>query len=1348
MSCFLCYDRISTMNLLPYIPTLICKVASKDIPAGRFLNTSLLFADVSGFTAMSEKLAVIGKEGAEELTSILNNYFTRMISIVSSLGGDIIVFGGDAMLIAFNETSNAMECAIKMQTTMEEFKDISSSAGKQTLRMSIGISSGKVFLAALGTEDAAGYGMFGVPVNRVGAVEAVANAGEICFDRTSLKRLQLENHSKMVAKGIFRLEKPLTQNITKPKNNEISDRFNAAPFVHPGLRKRLEGGFESGEHRKVTIMFINFRDVNPILRESRKNIISTLNDFFCNCLNIITSYDGFLCKIDVDKVGCKMMIIFGAPRSHENDIERAFHTALDINRLDSPFKFRTGINTGFVYAGFVGAPERKEYTVMGDAVNIAARLMASAPEGEIYVRDKPESFNLTALEPIKVKGKSEPLELFRLNGVELSKQKQENSKKETPFVGRKKELTILLDSYQSILNRKGKLVFLKGEAGIGKSRLLRECIATFQSKKATIMTGECPSHTSMSKYHCWKSIFNLSHKSPDELKQYIISYDPSLVEWLPLLGEFFGIPIEETAETIALNAPSRKRILFDAINQIILKMSAENPVIIAIDSVQWIDKLSMELIEHIAKNIDNSRVLLILSGRYSDISEKNTVEIQPFDRAELSEITASLLDNQNISKEVLELLFSKSKGNPLFLLEVLKSLIEEKWIYFDEHFNEYALNLEYSSSNTPDSLRGIIMAGVDRLDEKARQLLQLASVAGSSFETNLLKGISGEISHSALDELIKKEFLTQYNADTMGFSQPVIQEAVYESISFTEKRKYHFLIGQFIENNTDNIEKCYYTLASHFYNSSNQTKALHYLESAGEKARKEADNYLALDCYKKILSLSQATTQQKALSCLYLGNIYSIFGEFEKSMENYDKGCKLNLSDLLPQFHFRIGELLRKKGKLDEAEEYFLKVTKGISYADALASLGLLQAMQGNLDKALSHLKSAEKHFIKNNNKSGLAYCLINIGEIARLQGNADKAIEQMEQALNIFVEAEDISGESNVLLNLGIIHNDLCNYKEAIKCKSRALKLSEKIRDHHKTCTILINLGLAYIDTGLYSDAKSCLSRSLMISGKMNDLNSQALALLNLSRIEFEEGEIGQSLKSLDKAMNYAKQTGNLLYQVFVNIRSAEILLGIGALDKVSLHLEEMEKIISKYNIKQCEVYLHLYSGNIEALRENTKKAETALHKALEVSTSLGQKSESIRALLLLSRMERRRGDLSTASSLLDRAITTALEIKSEPLLLECALEQALCGRDEPYLRPLSRTFNVHILAEYNYGMALNCLKNKKKTKANEYAQKSLKTTMSIAASIEDPELQNAYLNDCRREELRKLMSVIRNQL
>ncbi|MCK5642533.1 MAG: adenylate/guanylate cyclase domain-containing protein, partial [Gammaproteobacteria bacterium] len=434
-------ERSLLKSIVAYIPELIVeqRIVDPHLPDvhGQFHQGTLVFADISGFTTMSEKLSELGKEGAEELNGILNRHFTRMLDITLPHRGAQLKFGGDSMFLLFlgqQHAARAVRCALQMQQAMEEFGQLSTSQGIFRLEMSIGINSGELFAASVGSPRDRLYCIFtGREVNRTAKIEAAANAGEILIGCGTLHELSGNVKVGQGREGYYqvrslsaRLKSILPYEVDLKEGLSESAIEVLASYLPPRLVERLRDNPEragvEGEHRRVTVMFVNLLGTSAAIEQYGADrvraLTQLLNDYFLMVHAVVNKYEGVLVGCDINTTGDKLLITFGSPVAHEDDDERAVLCAQEIKQLlagsNLPFKQRIGINSGYVFTGELGSPWRKEYTVMGDQVNVAARLMSVAQEGQILMghstyQGVAGKFVLQAQQPVKVKGKSQPV---------------------------------------------------------------------------------------------------------------------------------------------------------------------------------------------------------------------------------------------------------------------------------------------------------------------------------------------------------------------------------------------------------------------------------------------------------------------------------------------------------------------------------------------------------------------------------------------------------------------------------------------------------------------------------------------------------------------------------------------------------------------------------------------------------------------------------------------------------------------------------------------------------------------------------------------------------------------------
>ncbi len=572
-------DRVRSVLYLisTYLPQHIVQHKMRRPVCGQFqgqqVHGTLLFSDVSGFTALSEKLADLGNEGAERLTQIMNGYFENMLEILARSGGILLKFAGDATLIYFAEQPNdqqaqwAVRTGQRMMAAMSQFEDIDTPLGLVSLKMKIGISTGHFLETHIGSPKRMEYVIIGQTVNQTMTAEGLADAGMIIVDQATAAQLNPATYAPYKAEFLViqqENEGDLGEFEVKAESRRArgSMPWNANPhaiaaqmevavrqinaltpylaqeLVHnivTNARKRQIGS----EFRPTTIIFCNFTGFESFLdlwgNHGPRRIAKMLSQFFQSVHQIIARYGGVITRIDPYSDGSKMLILFGAPVAHEDDPQRAANAALtmqssmaDLNQewlrkhsrqlpdkekaIESGYQvqLKIGITHGRTFAGQVGAATRREYTVMGDDVNLSARLMSAAKPGQIllntpvYKKIEPH-FKTARLDPIRVKGKSEPIQIFELK-AKREALANHPKRSQNPIFGRLQELAIGQTAIEHVGQGRGQLLQVQGSAGIGKSHLVDALYAQAKKESVKILLSYCHSFSAQSPYALWISL--------------------------------------------------------------------------------------------------------------------------------------------------------------------------------------------------------------------------------------------------------------------------------------------------------------------------------------------------------------------------------------------------------------------------------------------------------------------------------------------------------------------------------------------------------------------------------------------------------------------------------------------------------------------------------------------------------------------------------------------------------------------------------------------------------------------------------------------------------------------------
>jgi class 3 adenylate cyclase len=889
--------------MLSYLPSGVRR-HGRDLAAGKKVEQTLLMADVTGFTAMSEKLSRIGKEGAEEVTNIINSYFSPLIKIVVKYGGDVVSFAGDAFTAGFEPLpgersphhQRALAAVREMQEFVRNFSEVKVSAGTFPLNLHLALHSGPAVLCRLG--DPSGqmeYLVAGSATQRAAEIEEHSGAGEALVSQELYKLVEKQVKAEPVPEAkAYRLSSiEVKAEPVGGAGAALPDDIDLAlaemealrPYISPWLLANIvadpqAGGF-AGEHRRVTSLFLNLWgldfDGDPQAVSKAQNYIRVLGQ-------TVDKYGGSVNKIDFSQQGPRVFILFGAPSAHENDEERALLCALDLLGHEE-FKYgglkqKFGANSGFVYAGTIGSAVRREFTVMGDEVNLAARLMSYAQEGQLVIsaainRKAGKKFETKSLGEREFKGKSHPVAIFealgeKKYGDDIFSRWVSESK---AMVGRETEKTVMGEAIERTISGKGQVVSIVGEPGIGKSRLSRELIQNWLERGYTVFGGNCQSYGSAISYLPWSELLKgyLGIKetdSPEEkeakIRKMLGIIDPQLAEWACLVGEVVGVPMPETDLTKSLDAKLRQQRLFDLVLDILSWGAQQEPLMLIIEDLHWADSASLGLLNYVARNIGEKPILLCLVYRPMEAKQEfatkeyhTSLSLKELSQEESQQLIHTLLAIEGMPKELEDLILKKSQGNPFFVEEVIKSLIEQKVITQEDGKWKVA-TADVKSVNIPDTVQGVIMSRVDRLSPSAKDVLQVASCIGREFEYPVLSAVYPKKMDLGpiLVDLGRFDLVLSEKANHYFFKHIMTQEVAYDSLPFNRRRDLHNHIGDYLEDAFgEKVEEVMGLLAHHYYYAQNWEPAFFYSVEAGDNARKVYANQEALAHYDRALEV-------------------------------------------------------------------------------------------------------------------------------------------------------------------------------------------------------------------------------------------------------------------------------------------------------------------------------------------------------------------------------------------------------------------------------------------------------------------------------------------------------------
>lgn len=684
-----------------------------------------------------------------------------------------------------------------------------------------------------------------------------------------------------------------------------------------------------GERKLVTVMFADISGFTRLSeRSDPEQVRALVNACFSWLVPIIEHYGGVVEEF----IGDAIMAMFGAPAAHENDAERALRAALDMMEALQGFNsenhtslgMHIGVNTGVVVAGGLGSRGRQQYGVMGDPVNVASRLEDFSETGQIIVG--PNTHRLTAslfdfemLPPVRLKGKLEPMAVHRLLGIKSAPEPARGiAGLRSPMVGRDSELQMLVDSVAALNARKGGVIALLGEAGLGKSRLVAE-VRQATSGCACWAEGRSVSYAEGSSYWIVRSLLDhLIGARPDsaaaELSADLLAFTrrhlvDKAEQAFPYLARLRDVPMSAEFEAVLkdlMPAALQDRMRTSFID-LIRACAGEQALVLVWEDLHWADPSSLGLLESILPLTTDLPLLVVLvfrpdEGRTWDWHQKavaqlreryRVIELQPLNQAESARLAENLLTIENMPETVRQLILNKSEGNPFFLEELLRSLIDAGLVLLDG--DRAVASQAISQLEVPDTLQGVIAARIDRLRPEDKYTLQTAAVIGRVFQHVVLGFLLQRQNayvplDTVLDALQRRELIRRRADLEYIFKHAITHEVAYQSLLIARRRELHRSTAETIEMLfPGQLDELAPTLAHHYAASECHKNAAQYFVRAGDRAGQMYANQEAIAFYRAATAQWKLLGEPEGLAATEerLGDVLSLLGQVDEAVTSY-----------------------------------------------------------------------------------------------------------------------------------------------------------------------------------------------------------------------------------------------------------------------------------------------------------------------------------------------------------------------------------------------------------------------------------------------------------------------------
>ena len=1230
---------------------------------GKWLSGSLMHCDITGFTAMSESLARMGNEGAEFMASTLNRFFEHMLGIAAEWGGIQMKFGGDAMLLLFSgpdHAAHAAACGREMQSAMRFFRKIKVVDDICQLRMRIGIHSGKFYSASVGVPNKTlHYFLFGSDVNKAADVEPMAEPGQVVVSTETVE--QIRNQSNCLATKHDDIWRVTKINASKPGSIELN--LNTAPcetlrsYMMPPLAEGRTAGL-AGEHRRVTIVFIYLIGTSELLNEKGENeALSQVDSYVKMVLTTVEKYGGYLAASDVSEHGDKLIVLFGAPVSRDeqetNSVRFAYELNNRLNESGLGLQHQIGINSGFVFAGEIGSSWRREYTVIGDNVNLAARLMSAAGEGNVLVSESTakrtgDECQLRRLRPIRVKGKSKPIQIYKLEGFKKTRRDLDHYA-DTPFVGREIEIANLQNLSERVKRGSCEWAYIYGEPGIGKTRLCIEVAQKLRSNGWRFLHGICRTHTTQSPFSVWieplRLLFGIELSDEPELAWEKIRAEvdrlrPEMQDFAPLISEILGYPGDQNPVVQSLDAKSRHEKRLQIIAELFEGVSQESPIIVFLDDTQWIDSSSSELIRSLLAK-KNSSLFVCLTSRQEQIP-KEILDSNPgvsLHLAVLSENASMQLVKSigDLNDNDIVAIVERANGNPLFLKEL-------------------ASNSTDSDGVLPETIHDVIMLRMDRLGDEERDTLQLASVIGVSFDTTTFTPIvPGNYPHEKTKELLHALIKHGFINKTAGYGAYVFinnltWEVVYESLLFAKRRELHNQIADYLQiENINSLDSISDYLLYHYELAENYSKTVTYGAMAGDKAASMYANTESIQCYQRAIDalakVRHLSITDRSLLLERIGDVHDIAGDYSDAIDSYkmslehwndkNNNQKQKLVPWPVQKRIRNTALYRKvaicyerESKYDDALKCLndalnlLPERAGKAASEVYATKSAILCRVGEYKDAIEWGRRALARYRTAERSKEKAYAHNVIANNYSETGRLHDAIRHFQKAIDIYDEINDLQGSASANSNLALCYLNIGNFELTLKHFEIALNKDKLMHNDINIAHDYYNLGVAFLNKGDLEKSISNHNKVIQAfeAGKCpSDL--AGAALLCLCESELAKNNVDEAEGYLRDGLRLVRKTGIQFFIIEGQLLLIEIQLANGYAEEARKACERIFKKIKKLDLLPLQIRAEKILGNICLALDEFDEACEHYSNATKIANHIGAGHEEVKCLLVLAR-------------------------------------------------------------------------------------------------------------------------------
>lgn len=1133
---------------------------------GGSLEAATLFADVSGFGVLTSTLMEHGRYGSEVVAQVMSALFTPLVDAVYSHGGAISGFAGDSFTALFpaDGSSDDERCALRALAAATEMREHLAAHGRHEtpwgafeIGVKLGLAAGTVHWQILRQRDErAAYYVRGPAIDGCAAIDEHAAPGDLVLHPSSRSllgdRVSVDEIPGSAADGYdVAFARVMTLETSLPDRLPVELPGVDAETIASFLPREVVEQTEVGEYRQVVNVFVNLQG-DPDDAELR-SVVQVVRD-------LQTSYGGVLNRIAFGDKGCNLLLFWGAPVSFENDAERAVHFILDLQRaIERPL--RAGVTTGISYAGLVGSDLHAEFTTYGLGINLAARLMTSAPWGSIWMdaavhRKAAPRFVTSSIGHRTFKGFAEPEEVFGVTDRRTDARRRFGG----DTVGRAAESAALTAFVAPLLeSRFGGVLVVQGEAGMGKSRLVGDFLRQLDESaltdpsdapeplttvRAVTAPTDAIERRPFHPFRYWlRQRFGRDPRAPDhdnkvEFEQRFDALlaavpDSGLRDELDRVRSIIGALVDlhwEGSLVSQLDGRNRYEHTVDAITHLLLAESLCRPLVLVLEDVHWIDAASAEVVRRLVgaasgaserHDVTSGRasfpLAVLVTARQLDDTPFDTavdhqlIALSPFGRTDMTDLSTQLLGAPP-TDGLLDLLMSRTGGNPFFAEQLLRHLRDERQLRLRDR--EWTVDRSAAADAAlPTDIKSILMAQLDRLGQSAREVAQAASVLGREFSQHELIELLGEagveraVAGPALEAGRSVGIWAPIDSTRWAFRHVLLRDAAYDVQLQVRRATLHHRAATMLERIwRDDLETHYVDISRHFESACHlgvreaRGPAADFLAKAGAQAANSFASSMAADLFTRALTITPDDDVAGRFQLL-LEREWVNDAQGDRSAQAADVDALQSLAERSGDLAMRAEASMRRSYLTGDTSD-FVAALAASDHTVALARTAFLPELE--------------------------AAALRTGGAALRAMGRFDEAVDRFEQALAVaqgaqleYQEATAWTAWSSLIVRRG-------RWKEAAAALERVAITFERSGRVMRRAHALAEWGLALSAGGQLDDAEACFERAIALTREVGDPAGQIRPLYDLAEVLIAQGDFVGADVAAAESVEVASRLGN----------------------------------------------------------------------------------------------------------------------------------------------------------------------------------------------------------------------------